>query len=75
MLTVSIVVGWLSFVNTLGHWSRLGYVKGTIGGMCPFHLSRYTPLTGFNSVSAFYALTFGILGLIPVPKTLGKARD
>ncbi|KAF8149967.1 hypothetical protein B0H34DRAFT_666562 [Crassisporium funariophilum] len=49
-LTGSIVIGWLLAVSTLGQWSSLGYVKGTIG------------------VSAFYALTFGLLGLIPVPR-------
>jgi len=50
LLTASIVIGWLLAVSTLGQWSPLGYVKGTIG------------------VSAFYALTFGLLGLIPVPR-------
>jgi len=57
ILTISIVVGWLVSVSTLGHWSHLGYVKGSVG------------------VSAFYALTFGVLGLIPVPKTSRKLRD
>ncbi|PPQ85387.1 hypothetical protein CVT25_006418 [Psilocybe cyanescens] len=56
VLTGSIVVGWLLAVSTLGQWSALGYVKGTIG------------------VSAFYALTFGLLGLIPVPKVSRKRR-
>ncbi|KAJ3506640.1 hypothetical protein NLJ89_g6757 [Agrocybe chaxingu] len=56
LLTSSIVVGWLLAVGTLGHWSRSGYVKGTIG------------------VSAFYALTFGLLGLVPVPKARQKTK-
>ncbi|KAH9481733.1 hypothetical protein JR316_0006260 [Psilocybe cubensis] len=57
VLTGSIVVGWLLAVSTLGQWSPMGYVKGTIG------------------VSAFYALTFGLLGLIPVPKASRKRHD
>ena len=32
VLTGSIVMGWLLAVTTLGQWSSLGYVKGTIGG-------------------------------------------
>ncbi|KAF9557437.1 hypothetical protein CPC08DRAFT_640262 [Agrocybe pediades] len=56
VLTGSIVVGWLLAVSTLGLWSPLGYIKGTIG------------------VSAFYALTFGLLGLIPVPRVRQKTK-
>ncbi|KAF8972129.1 hypothetical protein BDZ97DRAFT_1650461 [Flammula alnicola] len=56
VLTGSIVFGWLLAVSTLGQWSPLGYVKGTIG------------------VSAFYALTFGLLGLIPVPRISRQKR-
>ncbi|KAF8227310.1 hypothetical protein L208DRAFT_1424844 [Tricholoma matsutake] len=50
VLTLTIVVGWLLFVLTLGQWSNLGYGKGVIG------------------VCAVYALIFGVLGLLPVPK-------
>jgi len=57
VLTISIVVGWLLSVSTLGQWSHLGFVKGSVG------------------VSAFYALTFGVLGLIPVPKASRKPKD
>ncbi|KIM39878.1 hypothetical protein M413DRAFT_74122 [Hebeloma cylindrosporum] len=56
VLTGSIVMGWLLAVTTLGQWSSLGYVRGTIG------------------VSAFYALTFGLLGLIPVPRASRKRK-
>ncbi|PPQ66559.1 hypothetical protein CVT24_007124 [Panaeolus cyanescens] len=56
VLTGSIVFGWLLSVSTMGQFSNLGYIKGTIG------------------VSAFYALTFGILGLIPVPRVTRKTK-
>ncbi|KAF9048734.1 hypothetical protein BJ165DRAFT_1526153 [Panaeolus papilionaceus] len=56
ILTGSIVFGWLLSVSTMGQFSNLGYIKGTIG------------------VSAFYALTFGILGLIPVPRVTRKTK-
>ncbi|PPQ95249.1 hypothetical protein CVT26_014940 [Gymnopilus dilepis] len=56
LLTGSIVIGWLLAVSTLGQWSPIGYVKGTIG------------------VSAFYALTFGLLGLIPVPRITSRSK-
>ena len=32
VLTTSIVLGWLLSVSTLGQWSHLGYVKGSVGG-------------------------------------------
>jgi len=35
VLTTSIVVGWLLSVSTLGQWSHLGYVKGSVGGTYP----------------------------------------
>jgi len=50
LLTGSIAIGWVLSVGALGHWSAVGYLKGTIG------------------VSAFYALTFSLLGLLPVPR-------
>jgi len=50
VLTITIVIGWLLTVLTLGQWSSLGYWKGVIG------------------VCAVYALVFGLLGLLPVPK-------
>jgi hypothetical protein len=75
MLTISIVVGWLLSVSTLGQWSHLGYVKGSVGGMCyPLNIFLICVTDPFL-VSAFYALTFGLLGLIPVPKTSRKLRD
>ncbi|KDR76188.1 hypothetical protein GALMADRAFT_247417 [Galerina marginata CBS 339.88] len=56
VLTGSIVIGWLLAVSTLGQWSSLGYLKGTIG------------------VSALYAMTFGLLGLIPVPRVTSSRK-
>ncbi|KAF8071970.1 hypothetical protein FPV67DRAFT_1483318 [Lyophyllum atratum] len=54
LLTTTIVIGSLLLVLTLGQWSNLGYLKGTIGA------------------AAIYILAFGLLGLVPVPKTRRK---
>lgn len=32
-LTAAIVAGWSMLAITLGKWSNLGYLKGTIGGI------------------------------------------
>ncbi|KAI6115626.1 hypothetical protein EDD16DRAFT_1593547 [Pisolithus croceorrhizus] len=50
VLTASILAGWSLLSITLGKWSRLGYIEGTIGA------------------SGLYALTFGLIGLLPAPK-------
>ncbi|KAI5998609.1 hypothetical protein EDD15DRAFT_2240380 [Pisolithus albus] len=50
VLTASILAGWSLLSITLGKWSRLGYIEGTIGA------------------SGLYALTFGLIGLLPTPK-------
>ncbi|KAG6331768.1 hypothetical protein ID866_7321 [Astraeus odoratus] len=49
-LTTAILAGWSLLSITLGKWSELGYLEGTIGA------------------SGLYALTFGLIGLLPAPK-------
>ena len=74
-MTASIVAGWSLLGYTLGAWSDLGYIEGTIAGMslrfgqpCAFVVGSRT-LTIFCIVaSGLYALAFGLLGLIPAPK-------
>lgn len=73
VLTSSIVMGWLLAVTTLGQWSSLGYVKGTIGGAYAA-TSMLLLKADCYLVSAFYALTFGLLGLIPVPRASRKRK-
>ncbi|KAI0783690.1 hypothetical protein C8Q75DRAFT_810745 [Abortiporus biennis] len=50
VLTTSILTGWSLLSYTLGHWSSLGYVEGTIAS------------------TGLYALSFGLLGLLPAPQ-------
>lgn len=68
VLTLTIVVGWLLFVLTLGQWSNLGYGKGVIGGQYGRPPSFGPSFSHFVLVCAVYALIFGVLGLLPVPK-------
>lgn len=76
VLTASIVIGWLLSVLTLGQWSSLGYVKGVLGGkrhckLCYSYTHLFTRVLfrlPASPVSSVYALIFGLLGLIPVPK-------
>lgn len=67
ILTGSIVFGWSLSVFTLGHWTTLGYVGGVIASRQPYLPRFLAPLTS-PSATGLYALAFGILGLLPVPK-------
>lgn len=74
---MSIVVGWLLGLLTLGQWSDLGYVKGIVGG--EYYLiftrpGRSSKLLLLLTVSGIYALGFGLLGLLPVPKPGRKVK-
>jgi len=50
VLTGSIVMGWLLAVTTLGQWSSLGYVRGTIGGVCAATFMLFLNLIVLSSV-------------------------
>lgn len=66
ILTGSIVLGWSLSVFTLGHWTTLGYTGSVIASKQQ-HLPVPSPLT-LCPATGLYALAFGILGLLPVPK-------
>lgn len=69
ILTVAILVGWSLLCFTLGRWSNLGYLQGAVGGefiIIPVRLYPQSHLC--VSASGLYALTFGLLGLLPAPK-------
>jgi hypothetical protein len=79
VLTFSIVSGWLGMAATLGHWTSLGYPKAVVGS--ELLVRRRIFIVFINSLfsrlvaSALYALTFGMLGLIPAPRIRGQRPD
>jgi len=57
ILTAAILVGWSLLSFTLGTWSSLGYMEGTIGGKILFHFDNVCHLTKLTSI---WFVRFGI---------------
>lgn len=71
ILTASIVLGWSLLVTVLGLWTDMGVGQGIIGGTSYPIICRLLCrelIFGVCVASGLYALTFGLLGLIPAPK-------
>jgi hypothetical protein len=68
ILTVAILGGWSLLCFTLGRWSGLGYLRGAVGGELSINQSDYPRSQYYVPASGLYALTFGLLGLLPAPK-------
>lgn len=68
ILTTAILVGWSLLSFTLGRWSKLGYLEGVVGGELTSNLPERSVNSACVSASGMYALTFGLLGLLPAPK-------
>ena len=62
-------MGWSLLSYTLGRWSNFGAIEGVIACMSPAFLTFLArrPTNSVLLASGLYALTFGLLGLIPAP--------
>ncbi len=69
VLTASILTGWSLLSLLLSQYTSLGYIKGLMGCTYPIPTSPATiSLSQFGLASGLYALSFGLLGLLPAPR-------